>query len=262
MRKQDYLPLVERVRSRISTWTCRYLSYAGRVQLIKAVLISIINFWASVFRLPSGCIKEVEQLCASFLWTGPELKSTGAKVAWKDICKLKCEGGMGIRALKEVNKVAGLKLIWRLLTWDSLWGKWIKNNLLKRKCFWEVKKNTQAGSWMWRKLLKQRDTAKRFYKKNIGNGRSTSFWYENWSSKGILFERLGERGALVMGIRNEATVEEAVLKARRRKHRNTLLTEVEAKLTKVEEKISENSEDVCLWKYKSGFKEKFSTRKT
>ena len=165
MRKQDYLPLVERVRSRVSTWTCRYLSYAGRVQLIKAVLISIINFWASVFRLPSGCIKEVEKLCASFLWTGPELKSTGAKVAWKDICKLKCEGGLGIRALKEVNKVAGLKLIWRLLTGDSLWGKWIKNNLLKRKCFWEVKKNTQAGSWMWRKLLKQRDTAKRFYKK-------------------------------------------------------------------------------------------------
>ncbi|XP_048608444.1 uncharacterized protein LOC106412450 [Brassica napus] len=159
---------------------------------------------------------------------------------------------MGIRALKEVNKVAGLKLIWRLLTWDSLWGKWIKNNLLKRKCFWEVKKNTQAGSWMWRKLLKQRDTAKRFYKKNIGNGRSTSFWYENWSSKGILFERLGERGALVMGIRNEATVEEAVLKARRRKHRNTLLTEVEAKLTKVEEKISENSEDVCLWNWGRG----------
>lgn len=65
-----------------------------------------------------------------------------------------------------------------------------------------------------------------------------------------------------MGIKNEATVEEAVLKARRRRHRNTLLTEVEAELTKVEEKICENSEDVCLWKYKSGFKEKFSTRET
>ena len=44
-------------------------------------------------------IKEVEQLCASFLWTWPTLKSTGAKVAWKDINKLKNEGGLGIRAL-------------------------------------------------------------------------------------------------------------------------------------------------------------------
>lgn len=49
-----------------------------------------------------------------------------------------------------------------------------------------------------------------------------------------------------MGIRNEATVKEAVLKARRRRHRNTLLTEVEAELTKVEEKMCENSEDVCM----------------
>lgn len=74
MDKNDYLPLVERVRSGINTWTCRFLSYAGRLQLIKAVLMSIVNFWAGVFTLPSKCIKEVEQLCSSFLWTRPALK--------------------------------------------------------------------------------------------------------------------------------------------------------------------------------------------
>lgn len=58
MCKQDYVPLVERVRSKISTWTCRFLSYAGRLQLITAVLMSIVNFWAAVFRLPSKCMKE------------------------------------------------------------------------------------------------------------------------------------------------------------------------------------------------------------
>ena len=250
--------LVEKIRSKINTWTCRYLSYAGRLQLIKAVLMSIVNFWAAVFRLPSGCIKEVEQLCASFLWTGPELKSTGAKVAWKEICKLKSEGGLGIRALKEVNKVYGLKLIWRLLSGDSLWGKWIKNNLLRRKYFWEVKVSTQSGSWMWKKLLKLRDIAKMYYKKEVGNGRSTSFWYYNWSSKGVLFEILGERGPIVKGIGNEATVEEAVFKVRRRRrHRNVVLTDIETELAKVEEKMCESLEDVSLWRCKSGFREKF-----
>lgn len=52
-------------------------------------------------------MKEIEQLCSSFLWSGPELKSTGAKVAWRDICKLQNEGGLGIRQLKEVNIVYG-----------------------------------------------------------------------------------------------------------------------------------------------------------
>lgn len=76
MRRQDYIPLVERVRNKINTWTCRFLSYAGRLQLIKPVLMSIVNFWSAVFRLPSKCLKEVEQLCSAFLWTGPSLKTT------------------------------------------------------------------------------------------------------------------------------------------------------------------------------------------
>lgn len=105
MKKQDYAPLLEKLRSNISSWTCRYLSYAGRLQLIASVLTSIVNFWASVFRLPCSCIKEVEQICAAFLWTGPSLKSSNAKVAWRDVCYPKMEGGLGIRNLKEVNKV-------------------------------------------------------------------------------------------------------------------------------------------------------------
>lgn len=66
MRRQDYMPLVERIRSQISNWTSRHLSYAGRLQLISSVLMSIVNFWASVFRLPSKCLKEIEQIrCVS-----------------------------------------------------------------------------------------------------------------------------------------------------------------------------------------------------
>jgi len=53
--------------------------------------MSLVNFWAVVFRLPSQCIKEVESICSAFLWPGPELKTTGAKVAWKDVCQLKSE---------------------------------------------------------------------------------------------------------------------------------------------------------------------------
>lgn len=61
------------------------------------------------------------------------LKSTNAKVAWKQVCSFKSEGGLGIRDVKGVNKVYELKLIWRMLTGESLWGKWIRFNLLKGK---------------------------------------------------------------------------------------------------------------------------------
>lgn len=184
MRKQDYLPLLEKIRGKISSWTCRFLSYAGRLQLINSVLMSIANFWSAVFRLPGACIKEVEQICAAFLWSGPSLKTTSSKVAWRGICSLKCEGGLGIRDLKVVNKVYGLKLIWRMLTGESLWGKWVKAYLLKEKSFWGISSRTQTGSWMWRKMLKLRDVAKLFYRKELRNGRHTSFWFDKWSGKG------------------------------------------------------------------------------
>lgn len=52
MSKTDYEPLLEKIRNRLASWTCRHLSYAGRVQLIKSVITSITNFWCSVFYLP------------------------------------------------------------------------------------------------------------------------------------------------------------------------------------------------------------------
>ncbi|XP_013588902.1 uncharacterized protein LOC106398626 [Brassica napus] len=145
----------------------------------------------------------------------------------------------------------------------SLWGKWIKIYRLKKKSFWEVKATTQARSWMWRKLLKLREVAKNFCKKEVGNGRHISFWFDNWSNKWVLFDILGERGIIDMGFRKEATLEEAVMNNRkRRKHRSVVLNEIEAELIAVKEKISHNVMDVNLWKRKLGFKAEFSSHET
>lgn len=107
----------------------------------------------------------------------------------------------------------------------------------EKKSFWEVKVTTQAGSWIWRKLLKLRDVAKTLCKKEVGNSRHTSFWFDNWSDKGVLFDILGEIGIIDMGFRKEITLEEAVVSnKRRRKHRYVVLNEIEAELIVVKEK--------------------------
>ena len=98
-----------------------------------------------------------------------------------------------------------------MLSGESFWGKWIRNNLLKGKSFWEIKSETQMESWMWRKMLKLREVAKSFYRKELGNGRHTSFWYDCWLDRGVLVDLLGARGIIDMGVNRGATVEEAVL---------------------------------------------------
>ena len=194
------------------------------------------------------------------MWSRPELKSTGAKVACQDICKTKDKGGLAIWPLKEVNH---LKLIWRMFPGDSLWGKWIRTNLLKKKSFWEVSEKTQAGSWIWRKMLKLRYVARPFHMKDVGNGRQISFWFDRWSEFGVMSELLGERGILEMGIRREATLEEALCNQRRKKrHRRPILNDIEKEMSIVKEKLSSEMEDVDLWGWKSGYKNNFSTTET
>lgn len=57
MKVTDYLPLIEKMRKKISTQTMRFLYYAGRMQLIKLVITSLTNFWMAAFRLSNSCVK-------------------------------------------------------------------------------------------------------------------------------------------------------------------------------------------------------------
>ena len=196
----DYNPLLEQIKRRIGTWTARFLSYAGRLNLVSSVLWSICNFWLAAFRLPRDCIREIDKLCSAFLWSGPELNTNKAKIAWEIVCKPKREGGLGLRPLREANDVCCLKLIWRIASHgDSLWVKWTEAYFLKNHNFWSFRQ-TNKGSWMWRKLLKYREIAKAFSKVDVGNGGKVSFWYDDWSTMGRLIEVLGDRGQIDMGI--------------------------------------------------------------
>lgn len=51
-RKMECHQLIEKITSRIKNGYAKQLSYAGRLQIITALLFSIHNFWGPVFILP------------------------------------------------------------------------------------------------------------------------------------------------------------------------------------------------------------------
>lgn len=111
--------------------------------------------------------------------------------------------------------------------------------------------------------MKLRESAKPFFKKEIGNGRHVSFWYDNWSDRGVMVDLFGDRGIIDLGIKREATIEEVCLgNRRRRRHRTELLNDIEVELASVKEKLREDVEDVNLWQWRSGFKSRFLTQET
>lgn len=95
LKVKDCRNLIERIASKIRSWTSNWLSYAGRLQLIKSVIFSMQVYWSSLFILPKKVLSAIQQSLRRFLWKGSSLDKGGCKVAWSDICSPFSEGGFG-----------------------------------------------------------------------------------------------------------------------------------------------------------------------
>ena len=147
--------------------------------------------------------------------------------------------------VKEMNVVSCLKLVWRILSAQSIWVNWIKIYLIRKGSIWTVKENTQNGSWMWRKILKCRELAKKLYRVEVKNGKRTSFWHERWCSLGCLKDILSVGSHIDMGISVNATLEDS-WKHNRRSHRVLILNRVEEEIERHKASRTQE-EDVSLW---------------
>lgn len=205
-RKTDYEPLIDQLRKKFFSWTHRALFFAGRLQLIKTVITSTVNFWSSAFLLPKGCLDTIESMYSAFLWSGSPTITYKEKVSWEDVCNPKEEGGLGLRRLRDTGRVFALKLIWLLFTQtESLWVAWTKEYLLKDSSYRDVREGT-LGSWAWRKLLKMRSLALDHMRHDVKDGRSTFFWLDNWMGTCRLLDAVGEVGIVTLGVPRSATV--------------------------------------------------------
>ncbi|KAL7586020.1 hypothetical protein Lser_V15G46368 [Lactuca serriola] len=208
---RDCKRLVDKVRCRLGDWRNKFLSYAGRLQLISSVLYSLPVYWASCLLIPAAITKEIEKLMKNFLWDCDESKKGRAKVAWSSICKPLEYGGLGLRNLRAWNKTILSKRIWMILSnFDSIWVKWIKNYVLKGRCFWDVHEK-QDLSWSWRNLIRLRPYFRNHFCSKVGNGVNTFMWYDDWHSLGALSYVLSPREIANAGFRITDKVKDVIM---------------------------------------------------
>ncbi|XP_022030689.1 uncharacterized protein LOC110931611 [Helianthus annuus] len=207
---RDCKILIERTQRRIDNWVTKSLSFAGRLQLINSVLAAMYSYWASVFLLPIGIVKDLEKRLRRFLWNGGNQGPVRAKVAWKEVCTPKDEGGLGIRSIMDANKAFLTTHIWSIITnRPSLWVQWIHSYRLKGNNFWEVQCRGQV-SWGWRKLLAIRPSIRPFVWSSIYSGRQTNVWSDNWCAYSPLRSFISPRNIARAGFSLSTTVADVV----------------------------------------------------
>ena len=78
-------PFLERITSKLHSWTVKLLSFVGKVKMIYSVIYGMVNFWSSVFVFPKWFYAKVDSLCSGFLWKNSTSSAVGARVSWVNI---------------------------------------------------------------------------------------------------------------------------------------------------------------------------------
>ncbi|GJS65746.1 RNA-directed DNA polymerase, eukaryota, reverse transcriptase zinc-binding domain protein [Tanacetum coccineum] len=120
--------LIDRFRSRLSTWKVNLLSIGGRLTLIKSVLGSLGIYYLSIFRAPESVLNDLERIRSNFFWGGNQDGKKMAWVKWSIILNSYDNGGLNIGNLKAFNLALLQKWRWRLFTSpNDLWVKVVKS---------------------------------------------------------------------------------------------------------------------------------------
>ena len=258
-------PFLQKFTSQLHSWTSKFLSYAGRIRLIVSVIYGKVNFWSQVFVLPKGFYKKVDSLCAAFLWKNDLSSARGARVAWRDLCKSKEEGGLGIRSLEEFAIVFCLKQVWQLFTRTcSFWVMWLDHNIFGRRNYWLMEPSPRV-SWNLRKMLEIKSVFSGFIRCQLGNGLNASFWFDDWTSLGPLYSLFGETGPRVMNIRKDASVFDATRDGHWvfQNARSAVAEQLLTCLTTISPPSPSGGSDLFQWKQPTGtYSETFSTKGT
>ncbi|GKB15011.1 RNA-directed DNA polymerase, eukaryota, reverse transcriptase zinc-binding domain protein [Tanacetum coccineum] len=210
----DCKPLIDKVKNRISNWKNKSLSYAGKLQLIAAILSSMQIYWAAIFLLPKQVIYEINRLLKGFLWCQGDLTKGKAKVSWDKICKPKEQGGLGLKNLGEWNEILLVKHLWNVATRkDTLWVKWIYEEKLKGKSFWEIQADS-SSSVGWKNILRLRDKVRNHIWWKLGNGKMVSAWHDRWCAVSPLSDVIGSREIYDARFKDNSSVSEIIQEGR------------------------------------------------
>ncbi|XP_022575814.1 uncharacterized protein LOC111215880 [Brassica napus] len=182
-RKRDlFTEIVDRIRQRAASWNNRFLSKAGKLTMMKAVLQAIPTYTMSCFELPISLCKRIQSVLTRFWWDGGDNKRKMSWVAWKKLTRSKAEGGLGFRDIQLFNQALLAKISWRIITTpDCLLARVLKGKYCHRKNFLEVEQPSTC-SHGWKGILLGRDLLRDNIGKAIGNGATTRVWKDAWVS--------------------------------------------------------------------------------
>jgi hypothetical protein len=178
-RKEHYLPLIQRIQKRLSC-SSNFLSQVGRLELVNSVFSALPMFFMCTLKIPKTIIKEIDIFRKHCLWRGNDINSKKPPlIAWNSITQRKVNGGLGVLRLESQNEDLLIKFLHKIFNHSDL--PWV--HLIWNKYYLPrgLPGHRSIGSFWWKSIVKLLPNFKGLAIPAIGNGRSISFWDDQWS---------------------------------------------------------------------------------
>ena len=169
-------PIADKISSKLTAWKASLLSMAGRIQLVKSVIQSMLIYSITIYSWPSGLIKEVEKNIRNFIWSGDVDKRKLVTTSWKKVCRPLIQGGLNIRSISTLNKAANLKMCWSLMNSNASWAKLLKARVFRNSK--PILHHIYSSLWSSYKDEFSSIMSNSFWL--LGTGEKINFWNDNW----------------------------------------------------------------------------------
>ena len=179
-RRNQFNFVLEKMMERLAGWKTKYLSFAGRAVLVKAVMSAISNYVMQGSALPAHLCEKLDKVNRDFLWGSACDKRKLHLVGWNKIIKSKEEGGLGIQTSKAKNIALLAKLNWRMFhEKESLWAKVILRKYCSNARRHSVNPDKLPSSPNWKAIMAGYPIFAKGIGWSIGNGEKIRVWQDS-----------------------------------------------------------------------------------
>lgn len=88
------------------------LSMAGRVELVKSVIQSMLVYTIVIYMWSKRIIHRLHMAINHFVWSGGLHNRCPVALQWNEICKPLKEQGLGLQVLTKFSEACLIKLAW------------------------------------------------------------------------------------------------------------------------------------------------------
>ncbi|KAI0492266.1 hypothetical protein KFK09_026535 [Dendrobium nobile] len=177
LKYEDYQFIIENALKKLNQWASKLLSLAGKLTLVKTVLLALPTFHASHSLVPKRVLEDLDIACKNFIWCKNNGKGMHY-VNWLDMCKpINC-GGRNLHSNNLKTPSLRARLAWRFIqNKDSL-----LNNMLASKYGDNMDKvvGRRCSSSTYKLLNEGLKMLKPIVKWSLVNGDSVDVYKDIW----------------------------------------------------------------------------------